>query len=191
MASEQGLPAPVLTLEKCLVRPYHPSDAASLSRNANSETVAAHMRNRFPHPYTLADADAWIAMNRAPPVLNWAIVCPASGAAVGSIGLVPGQDVYSRGYELGYWIGEEFWGRGVMGELVPAFVGWVFSGGVAAGGVEVERVWAGVFSENAASRRVLEKSGFVFEGRLRRAVVKGGVCMDELVYSVIRTDREV
>ncbi|KAK2028358.1 acetyltransferase [Colletotrichum zoysiae] len=187
MASERDLPAPILTLEKCLVRPYHPSDAASLSRNANSKTVAAYMRNRFPHPYTLADADAWIAMNRAAPVLNWAIVCPASGAAVGGIGLVPGQDVYSRGYELGYWVGEEFWGRGVMGELVPAFVSWVFSGGVGGG---VERVWAGVFSENAASRRVLEKSGFVFEGRLRRAVVKNGVCMDELVYSIIRADRE-
>ncbi|KAK2015932.1 acetyltransferase [Colletotrichum eremochloae] len=188
MASSQNLPATILTLQKCLVRPYHPTDAPSLSRAANSKTVAAYLRNRFPHPYTLSDAEAWIDMNQAPPILNWAIVRPSSGAVMGSIGLVAGQDVYSRGYELGYWIGEEFWGRGVMSELVPAFVRWVFADMSVGSGGGVERVWAGVFSENAASRKVLEKSGFVFEGRLRRAVVKNGVCMDELVYSIIGSD---
>ncbi|KAK1984680.1 acetyltransferase [Colletotrichum cereale] len=195
-SSSQDLPAPTLTLQKCLVRPWHPADAPSLARGADSRAVAAFLRDRFPHPYTLADADGWIAMNLAPPLLNWAIVCPTSGAVMGGIGLVPGQDVYSAGCELGYWIGEAFWGRGVMSELVPAFVRWVLAGGAGAGvgsggGGVVERVWASVFAENAASRRVLEKSGFVFEGRLRRAVVKNGVCMDELVYSAIRTDTPV
>ncbi|EFQ33911.1 acetyltransferase [Colletotrichum graminicola] len=190
MAPSQDLPAPILTLEKCLVRPYYLSDAPALARAADSKTVVTYLRNRFPHPYTLADSEGWIAMNQTPPIFNWAIVCPTSGTAMGSIGLIPGEDVYSSSYELGYWIGEEFWGRGVMSELVPAFVSWVFSGmSVGSGGVE--RVWAGVFSENAASQRVLEKSGFVFEGRLRRAIMKKGVCMDELRYSVVRTDLQV
>ncbi|KAK2002110.1 acetyltransferase [Colletotrichum falcatum] len=192
MAPSQDLPAPILTLQKCVVRPYHPGDAAALARAADSKAVVAHLRNHFPHPYTLAHSEAWIAANLTPPVLNWAVACPATGAAMGSVGLVPGRDVYSSSYELGYWIGEEYWGKGVMGELVPAFVRWVFAGmgagAAAGGGGGGERVWASVMSENAASRRVLEKSGFVFEGRMRRAVVKNGVCMDELVYSVVRAD---
>ncbi|TIC98784.1 putative N-acetyltransferase YoaA [Colletotrichum higginsianum] len=197
MASTQNLPAPILALQKSIVRPYHPADAPSISKAADSKAVSAFLRDSFPRPYTLSDAESWISLNQAPPIRNWAIACPATGAVMGSIGLVPGRDVYSRGYELGYWLGEEFWGRGVMAELVPAFARWVLDGMGGAGEngeeeekkkEEVERLWAGVFSENAASRRLLEKSGFVFEGRLRRAVVRDGVVMDELVYSLIRAD---
>ncbi|KAJ0160644.1 putative N-acetyltransferase YoaA [Colletotrichum tanaceti] len=194
MASTQNLPVPILTLHRSIVRPYRPADAPSISRAADSAAVSAFLRDAFPRPYTLADAESWIALNQTPPIRNWAIACPASGAVMGSIGLVPGRDVYSRGYELGYWLGEAFWGRGVMAELVPAFARWVFDGMGGAGESEedgkevVERLWAGVFSENAASRKLLEKSGFVCEGRLRRAVVRDGVVMDELVYSLIRAD---
>ncbi|KZL63802.1 gcn5-related n-acetyltransferase [Colletotrichum incanum] len=187
MAASQDLPAPILTLQKSVIRPYHPADAASLAQAANSRAVAAFLRNYFPHPYTLAEAESWISLNQTPPLHNWVIACPTSGAVMGSIGVVPGKDVYSKGYELGYWLGEKYWGRGIMGELVPAFVRWVFDG-MGGGAEEVERVWAGVFSENAASQRLLEKSSFVFEGRLRRAVEKDGVFMDELVYSIIRAD---
>lgn len=105
---------------------------------------------------------------------------------MGGIGLVSGKDVYSQGYELGYWLGEEFWGRKIMSELVPAFVKRVFDG--MGDEVEVERLWAGVFSQSKASQGLLEKSGFQLEGRLRRAVIKNGELMDELVYSIIRHD---
>ncbi|OHF03039.1 acetyltransferase [Colletotrichum orchidophilum] len=198
MASTQDLPAPILALTKATVRPYHPTDAAALAQAANSDAVARYLRYTFPRPYTLADAESWIALNSGAggsPVHNWVIACPASGRPMGSIGLVPGKDVYARGYELGYWLGEEFWGKGVMGEVVPAFVRWVFEG-MGRGeeeesdreGGRVERVWAGMFAVNKGSQRVLEKSGFVLEGRLRRAVVKEGIVMDELLYSFIRED---
>lgn len=187
MSSPPDLPTPILTLKNSIVRPYHPSDAPSLAQAADSQAVARFLRNTFPQPYTLAAAEAWIAMNQAAPVRNWLIACPSTGRAMGSIGLVPGRDVYARSFELGYWIGEEFWGRGVMGELVPAFAVWVLKG-LGDEGVEVERLWAGVFSENAASQRVLERSGFRLEGRMRRAVVKDGVVMDDLIYSIVKGD---
>ncbi|TEA18067.1 putative N-acetyltransferase YoaA [Colletotrichum sidae] len=186
MAPPTDLPQPILILEKSIVRPYHLSDAPSMSQAASSKEVAAYLRNRFPHPYTVADAESWINMNSTPPIRNWSIVCPTSGRAIGSIGVSQGQDVYSKGYELGYWIGKEFWGQGVMSELVPALVKWVMNG--MGEGVEVERVWAGAFSENKASQKLLEKSGFQLEGRLRNAVEKNGVVMDEMVYSVIKQD---
>ncbi|KAF9880113.1 gcn5-related n-acetyltransferase [Colletotrichum karsti] len=187
MASPPELPKPILILDKSIVRPYHPSDAQSLSQAADSKTVAKYLRNTFPQPYTVAAAESWISINQTPPIRNWAIVCPTSGRAMGSIGLVPGKDVYSRGYELGYWLGEEFWGRKIMTELVPAFAGWVLAG-MGDEHVEVDRLWAGVFSENKASQGLLEKSGFQLEGCLRKAVVKDGVLMDELIYSIIRAD---
>ncbi|KAF6790699.1 gcn5-related n-acetyltransferase [Colletotrichum sojae] len=187
MASPSNIPTPILTLQKSVVRPYHPSDAPSLAQAANSKAVARFLRNTFPQPYTLAAAEGWIAMNQSPPIRNWLITCPATGRAMGSIGLVPGKDVYVRSFELGYWIGEEFWGRGVMGELVPAFAAWVLDG-LGEEKLEVERLWAGVFSENGASQRVLEKSGFQLEGRMRRAVVKDGVVMDDVIYSIVKGD---
>lgn len=186
MASSTDLPAPILTLQNSIVRPYHPSDAASLAEAANSKAVAAFLRNSFPHPYTLADSESWIKMNQAAPIRNWAIVSP-SGTPVGSIGLVPGKDVYAQTYELGYWLGEQSWGQKIMSEVVPALARWVFDG-MGDEKVHVERLWAGVFSENLASQKLLEKSGFVLEGRLRRAVLKDGVLMDEMVYSILRDD---
>ncbi|OLN81074.1 putative N-acetyltransferase YoaA [Colletotrichum chlorophyti] len=187
MSSSTELPTPILTLQKSIVRPYHPSDAPSLAEAANSKAVAKYLRNYFPHPYTLSDAESWIAMNQAAPFRNWVIISPVSGKAMGSIGVVPGRDVYSRGWELGYWLGEEFWGQRVMSELLLAFVDWVFAG-MGEEKAEVERLWAGVFSENEASQRLLVKSGFVLEGRLRRAVLKDGVYMDDVMFSIVRTD---
>ncbi|EXF83890.1 acetyltransferase [Colletotrichum fioriniae PJ7] len=196
MASTQTLPPAILTLPKATIRPYHKTDAAALSTAANSSSVSRYLRDSFPRPYTLADAESWIALNSSDggaPVYNWVIACPETGRPMGSIGLVPGKDVYARGYELGYWLGEGDWGKGVMGCVVPAFVRWVFEG--MGGGEEdedgrrrIERVWAGVFEANKGSQKVLEKSGFVFEGRARRAVVRDEVVMDELLYSVIRDD---
>ncbi|GKT85875.1 GCN5-related N-acetyltransferase [Colletotrichum tofieldiae] len=67
MAASQDLPAPILTLKKGVIRPYHSADAASLAQAANSKAVAAFLRNYFPHPYTLADAESWISLNQTPP----------------------------------------------------------------------------------------------------------------------------
>jgi RimJ/RimL family protein N-acetyltransferase len=98
-------------------------------------------------------------------------------AAVGGIGLRPGEDVHRHTAEFGYWLAEEFWGRGIMSQVVPAFVDYCFKE------FSLNRLFAMPHSNNSASARVLEKAGFVLEGRLRNNVVKDGKILDSLLYA--------
>ena len=100
----------------------------------------------------------------------------------GGIGVVLQSDVERVSAELGYWLGERAWGRGVMTEAVAAFVPWAFDR------YSLTRIYAHVFEFNVASTRVLEKAGFLCEGRLRKAVIKNGQVLDELMYARIRED---
>ncbi len=166
-----ALPAGPVTL-----RSFRPGDEVELARRANHREVARRLRDRFPHPYGVDDARAWIAFATSQrPETNLAIV--EAGVLVGGIGLVPGGDVYRRSAELGYWLAPEAWGRGLATAAVSAIVPWAFEA------LGVVRVWAAVFDGNVASARVLEKCGFAFEGRHRAAVTKEGATLDELVYA--------
>ena len=171
-----------LMLARCAIREWEPGDAGALARNANSRKVWLMLRDAFPHPYTLADAQRWIqcATSTRPPT-HFAIV--VEDQAAGGIGLTIGQDVYRRSAELGYWLGEPFCGRGIMTEAVKAFTEYAFAH------FPLSRIAARVFEGNVGSQRVLEKAGFQLEGRLRQAVVKEGRPLDEVVYAVVR-DRE-
>jgi len=111
-------------------------------------------------------------------VRDFAVV--VDGAAVGGISLEPGEDVFRRSAEIGYWLGEPFWGRGIATEAVRAVSDYAFAT------FDVCRLEAGVFSWNAASARVLEKAGYVLEGRCRQAVVKDGRLGDRLLYALLR-----
>jgi [ribosomal protein S5]-alanine N-acetyltransferase len=168
-----------LKLKTCTLRPWRAGDEASLVRHANSYQVWRNVRDRFPYPYTLPDAQWWIAQasKEAPPT-NFAIVI--DGAAVGGIGLVFHEDIHRCTAEIGYWLGEAYWGRGVMSEAVRALTDWAFENFV------LHRVFAGVLEWNPASMRVLEKAGFQFEARLRKAVIKEDRVMDEFIYAVVR-----
>jgi RimJ/RimL family protein N-acetyltransferase len=99
---------------------------------------------------------------------------------VGSIGLTLQEDVHRRSGEIGYWLGEPFWGRGLMSEAVPAFTAYAIAT------FDVRRLYATVFEWNHASARVLEKSGYVLEGRLRKSVVKDGHTIDQLLFAYVR-----
>ncbi len=172
-----------LTLERSRLREWEAGDARSLVRHADSYAVWRTLRDRFPRPYTREDAERWIRLARscAPPT-QLAIV--VSEEAVGGIGLTLGEDVYRHTAELGYWLGESHWGRGIMTEAVQAFTEWAFDT------FDLNRIAAHVFEQNTASKRVLEKCGYQLEGRLRAAVVKEGVLLDEWLYaSVRRRDR--
>lgn len=152
---------------------------ASLVRHANNYAVWRSLRDAFPHPYTLADAHRWVrTASSSDPPTHLAIV--VSGQAVGGIGLTMGDDVYRQTAELGYWLGEAYWGRGIMTEAVRAFTEWAFDT------FDLSRIAARVFDGNPGSVRVLEKCGYRFEGRFARAVVKEGRTLDELVYANIR-----
>ncbi|KAL2818032.1 acyl-CoA N-acyltransferase [Aspergillus granulosus] len=188
-----GLPLPK---SGCHIRPLShasPTDAPSLAHHANNPLIAKWMRNAFPSPYTLDNANFWISFTEAQsPKLDFAICTPdttddtkRTGIVIGAIGLKPKDDVYHRTMEVGYWIGEEYWGRGIASEALEVFTGWAFA---AQELKHVGRLEAEVFEGNGGSCKVLEKAGFVLEGRRRRAVEKGGVVLDVLVYGLLKEE---
>lgn len=168
-----------LELSKSRLRPWLPGDEESLVLHANNRNVWRNLRDAFPHPYTMADARQWIEIaNPSLPTTNFAII--VDGAAVGGIGLVFKDDVFRRSAEIGYWLGEEFWGRGIMAEAVREVTAYAFAT------FDLCRVYAGVFEWNPASMRVLEKAGYEFESRMQKSVTKDGETIDEFIYAIVR-----
>lgn len=165
----------------CGLRPWRRGDEASLARHANDRAVWRNLKDTFPHPYTLRDAEEWIARNLdAEWLANFAIT--VDDAAVGGIGIEPGTGVDRRSAEIGYWLAEPFWGRGIATAALKAVTEWAFST------YDLVRLHAGVYEWNPASARVLEKAGYTLEGRLRRSVTKDGVTMDKLLYAIVREE---
>jgi len=165
-------------LPGCVVRSFDPRDAESLAAHANCRDVWLNLRDGFPHPYTRADAEEFIHKFRhREPETVFAIA--VDGQAVGGIGFRLGEDVERTGAEIGYWLGKAFWGRGIMTQALVAVRDHAIRNH------SLTRVFALPFEWNPASFRVLEKSGFVLEGRLRRAVVKDGRVIDQLMYAYV------
>ena len=170
---------PVLPLPEAgaLLRPFAPADAAALARHANDRGIWLNLRDRFPHPYSLADAEAYIAMVSSEEGRRDLHLCvEVAGEAVGSISLLFKQDVNRRSAEIGYWLGRAHWGRGIAAAAVQALTGYGFAH------YDLARIYAVVFGHNAASGRVLEKAGFTLEARLRQAITKDGQTIDGLLY---------
>lgn len=146
--------------------------------HANNRNVWINLRDRFPYPYTTSDARAFIRETRLQqPETSFAIA--VNGAAVGGIGVVVRPDVERVSAEIGYWLSEAYWGRGIATDALVA----VTKHAVEAHGLT--RVYALPFAWNAASCRVLEKAGYLLEGRLRRSAVKDGRITDQLQYAFI------
>jgi len=162
----------------CLVRDWSRSDKASLLRHANNRNVARNLTERFPHPYTDADAEAWFSMLEGMTErTHWAI--EVGGGAVGGIGCIVGKGVRAKSAAFGYWLGEEFWGRGIMSAAVKRVAPHVLAH------FKLVRLESPVFAWNPASMRVLEKAGFTREGVHRCAVVKDGEIIDEVLYALV------
>jgi ribosomal-protein-alanine N-acetyltransferase len=165
-----------LELTRCTIRDWRIADVESLAKHANNRRVSINLRDRFPYPYRIEDARSFI--ERAITEGQEKSHCiEIDGSAVGSIGITIGEDVYRLTAEMGYWLAEEFWRQGVMSEVVPAFVDYCFEK------FSLKRICATAYSHNPASARVLEKAGFVFEGRLRNHVVKDGKVLDSLLFA--------
>ena len=172
--------APVVALEgtRCTVRTWRRGDAVSLVRHANNVNVAKHLRDRFPHPYTERDAKAFLKQVTATnDTSNLAI--DVGGEAVGAVGFVPGRDIERFSAEIGYWLGEDLWGRGIVTEALSLVTSHVFSQ------LNFLRLFALPFADNPASVRVLEKAGYTREALLRSSSVKYGIPKDQFLYSRI------
>jgi RimJ/RimL family protein N-acetyltransferase len=168
----------LLLLTTCSVRSWRRPDVESVARYANNRKIWINLRDRFPHPYTAHHARLFIRQAlTTEPETSFAI--EVGGEAAGSIGFMLNPDVERVSAEIGYWLGEPFWGRGIATEAVMAVTRYA----IEAHGLT--RVYALPFASNTASRRVLEKAGYTLEARLRRSAIKDGSIVDQMQYAFI------
>jgi RimJ/RimL family protein N-acetyltransferase len=161
-----------------VVRSWEAGDVPSLVAHANNRRIWLNLRDRFPHPYTKADGQKFIRASREMrPETFFAIA--VEGSAAGGIGFVLQSDVDRVSAEIGYWLGEALWGRGIVTEALVAVTRHAI--------VEhhLTRIFALPFAHNLASCRVLEKAGYVLEARLRRSAIKDGTIVDQCQYAYI------
>jgi RimJ/RimL family protein N-acetyltransferase len=164
--------------ERVTLRAWRASDASALARHANNRNIASQLRDRFPHPYTLGDAREFIkSVAGARPTLLFAMV--VDGEAVGGIGMFPGADVERFSAEVGYWLAEPYWGRGITTEALGLLSAYAF------GTCNVLRLFALPLADNTRSTRVLEKAGYTREALLRSSTVKYGQVRDQVLYALI------
>jgi RimJ/RimL family protein N-acetyltransferase len=165
-----------LKLARCTVRTLQAGDADSLAQHADDRRIWVQLRDRFPHPYTTADAAAFIDLIlRQDPLACFGII--VDGHCIGGIGLERLTDVHRLSGELGYWLGVDYWGRGLATEAITAVTSWALNT------LNLKRVFAQPYADNLASCRALEKAGFAFEGTLRHSAIKEGVLRDQRMYA--------
>ena len=162
----------------CKLRSWRLEDVESLVSHANDRKIWLHLRDQFPHPYTQADAQNWIqAALTMRPETSFAI--DVGGKAVGGIGFRLQTDVERFSAEVGYWLGEEFWGRGICTAGLKAATQY------AIGAYRLNRIFALPFEGNIASMHVLQKAGYIRECQLRKSAYKNGQFMDQVLYAYI------
>jgi len=167
-----------LTLNTCELRSWRKSDLASIVDHANNRSIWLNLRDQFPHPYTRRDGQTFLRhMRTRKPETVFAI--SVDGKAIGAVGFVLQKDVDRVSAEIGYWLGEPFWGRGIATEALIAVTKYAIEKH------GLTRLFAVPFASNAASCRVLEKAGYVLEGHLRRSAIKDGLIVDQVQYGFI------
>jgi len=161
-----------------MIRNWQKEDAPSLTKYANNKKIWQNLRDAFPHPYYLEDAEKFIAMTLQQKPTTVFAIASATEEAIGGIGLTIGTDVHRYTAELGYWLAEPFWGKGIMTEAIKQFTTYAFEN------FKLHRIYAEMYTSNLASARVLEKAGYKLEGKLRASAFKDGVILDQLLYAI-------
>lgn len=153
------------------------SDVDDLVHYADNPKIAANLTNQFPHPYYRKDAEEFITKVLVHnPTQVFAI--EIDGKASGAIGVFPQTDIHLKNLELGYWLAEIYWGKGITTEAIRQMVDYGFRT------FDVDRIFARPFGINVSSHRVLEKNGFKLEARFAKTAYKNGEYLDELVYAI-------
>jgi [ribosomal protein S5]-alanine N-acetyltransferase len=169
-----------IVFEGVILRPWSVKDAFRLAIIANNKNIADNLRDLLPHPYSLSDAQSWL--NSVIPVNDpprfFAVI--SDNQLAGSIGIVTKEDIYRKNVEIGYFLAEEYWGKGIMTKAVKAVTAYAFST------FDIVRVYAESFGDNPGSRRTLEKAGFICEAVLKNSIIKNGVVKDSCIYSVLK-----
>jgi ribosomal-protein-alanine N-acetyltransferase len=168
-----------LDLGSCIIRDWATGDLAALVRHANNRNIWINVRDRFPHPYREEHGREFLSrISTQAPQTTWAI--GADGEAVGGIGLMLLTDVERVSAEIGYWLGEAYWGRGIATDAVRGVTAAAFRD------FDLLRIFALPFADNVASIRVLEKAGYQLEGRMPQSAIKDGVVRDQLMYGAYK-----
>ncbi|QJD80211.1 GNAT family N-acetyltransferase [Spirosoma rhododendri] len=161
------------------LRPWTMDDLGSLVSYANNPRIARNMTDKFPHPYTEADGLSFIEFATADSSAH-IFAIDVAGEAVGGIGVHPQPDIHRKNAELGYWLAEPFWGKGIISAAIKRAVDVAFET------YDIDRIFARPFGTNVASQRVLQKNGFVLEAQFRGTLYKNGEYLDELIYALRR-----
>lgn len=160
-----------------VLRPWQPGDIDDLIFHGNNPRVAAFMTDQFPHPYTTEAAEQFINKTmQYNPAQVFAITI--DNKAIGGIGIYPQTDISRMNAEIGYWLGETFWNKGIITKCIPKIVEYGFST------FDIDRIFARPFGTNIASQKALEKCGFIFEGRFKNTWIKNNERFDELIYAI-------
>ena len=168
-----------IELSSAVLRPWKKGDEKSLVTHANNRKVSINLRDGFPYPYSAKDAQEWIkSASKIRPLTMFAIV--VNDQAAGGIGIHLRNDVEQRSSEIGYWLGEAYWGQGIATEALKAVSEYAFKN------FDLCRLYAPVFAWNPASARVLEKAGYKLEGRLKKSITKDGKTIDSFLYALVR-----
>ena len=171
-----------LYLKNATVRGWRLSDAPAMTRHANNPRVARNLRDAFPHPYNIVDAHRFLeAVAAQEPETFFCIA--VQDEPVGGVGFTLLDDVERFSAEIGYWLSEQYWGRGIVVEALQAVTAYAMDTH------GLHRLYATPYAWNVASVRVLEKSDYVYEGRLRCSAFKDGQLVDQLLYSYTSADR--
>ena len=167
-----------LALSTCTVRSWRASDVETLVSHANNRAIWVNLRDRFPHPYTRRDGLDFLrsVVGQYPETI---FAMAVDEQAVGSIGFVLQPDVERVSAEIGYWLGQPFWGRGIATDSLRAVTRYALERH------GLSRLFALPFATNVASCRVLEKAGYQLEARLRRSAIKNGIIVDQCQYSYV------
>jgi RimJ/RimL family protein N-acetyltransferase len=171
--------------EGIALRPWALNDAPQLAAIADNKKIADNLRDGLPSPYTLRDAQDWINLilpENIPPRF-FAIVF--NNQVVGSIGIVSKDNIYRKNFEIGFFMSEDFRGKGIMTRAIKAAVAYSFSN------FDIVRVYAEVFSDNIASRRALEKAGLKLEATIRQNIIKNNIIKDSCIYSELRENHKL
>lgn len=161
------------------LRKFRELDLENLVKYANNYNIAKFLTNGFPHPYTKEDGKNFLSIAIPHPCI---FTIDVAGEAVGSIGLFLQTDIHEKSAELGYWLAEPFWGKGMITQAIREVVEYGFKT------FDIVRIYARPFSTNLASQRVLEKAGFAYEARLKKALYKNGEILDEIIYAKFRDE---
>lgn len=166
---------------ECKIRSWRIEDAINLAEVLNNKKILDNLRDGLPYPYTEKDAKNFIsAMLDADKDKTYAFAITIDNKAIGSIGVFRKDNIHSKTSEMGYYIAERYWGQGIGTSAVKQLCQYIFEN------TDIIRIFAEPFDYNFGSCRILEKSGFVYEGTLRKNAVKNGVVLDMKLYAIVK-----